>query len=228
MAFAADIENEVKVWAEKYPAQSAASVERMLVEKFGESGRDLPETRTIQRWVAKVRSADTSGAWNPTASTFDREATRHLLDVIAIVTFTTEGQVAQLTAAEAKILISIRMSDFNQEQNIPPWEAYRLAREYLRRDGGAGDLDLLLALRPWTSEPRFKAFGEALRAGGWLPRDYTEESWAVVRRWLFADRFSPDLGPELRQTYGSALAFNMQIKIAVEKDKRNREEAADD
>ena len=101
-AIAAHIVYAIKSYAEEHPGTSAAQITRTLEKTIPEE--DMPSDRTVQRYVEEVRKADISEAWNPTASTFDTEATRHLLDVIAIVTFTTGGQVAQLTAAEAKIL----------------------------------------------------------------------------------------------------------------------------
>ena len=75
-AIAAHIVYAIKSYAEEHPGTSAAQITRTLEKTIPEE--DMPSDRTVQRYVEEVRKADISEAWNPTASTFDTEATRDL------------------------------------------------------------------------------------------------------------------------------------------------------
>ena len=115
-------------------------------EEFKSLPRPLPTLRTIQRMVAE--KLDESGPWelDPTPDIDSVAAFAVLSEVIRH----TEGRVSRLSRLEARwvtALVALR-------GELPAWEVYRLAREYILRrqqKQTTADLDAFLAFAPWQA-----------------------------------------------------------------------------
>ena len=128
--------------------------------------QDVPSLRTVQDVVNELRGLDTSGSWT-IADARDGEEARLVLETLAAVIEATEGKRREITRGEAAWVIRIRRA----APDLHPWEAFRLARTYLRleeRGEPSGFLDAFLAFAPWRSPEHFERTKAAIRKG-WLP-----------------------------------------------------------
>ena len=129
---------------------SPAEIHRRIIERFGTAA--APVLRTVENIAREVTPRDTSEAWrlagtlaNPPA---DPDDAAILLPVLAEVHQATEGQVQSVTRREADWIIRIRRA----VADLPGWDAYLLARDYLargERNEDTADLDWYLVMAPW-------------------------------------------------------------------------------
>jgi len=121
----------------------------------------VPNLRTIRRVVADRRLPDESGAWEIDAATeIDPNAT---FGVLAEVVTHTGGRVSQFSRLEARWVTTLTAL----RGDLPAWEVYRLAREYIvRREGSqtTADLDAFLLFAPWL-ESQVEAYLDAILDG---------------------------------------------------------------
>ncbi|HEY7030231.1 MAG TPA: hypothetical protein VH482_02840 [Thermomicrobiales bacterium] len=128
-------------------------------EQFG--GR-LPTVRTVQSIVREIAPRDGSGEWSPLKA--DPESAALALDALAAVVESSEGRIRSLTVAEAERISALR----TMRPDLPPWDAWFLARTYLAREphgDPVDDLDAYLAFAPWRDDESFERYLSATDAG---------------------------------------------------------------
>jgi hypothetical protein len=151
--------------------------------------RPLPVLRTIQRIFREVSPPDRSGDWSLMDAAPDE--VEIMLPVLAAILERSEGAKDTMSRAEAEALLRVRTAG----PDLPPWESYMLACEYLvRADAGdpTVDLDAFLAFAPWRS-------GENL---------------ARFRRW--ADRISPAMSYGPRSSATAEQRYVAALKATAE------------
>jgi hypothetical protein len=142
-----------------------AEIRRRLVDRFGEAA--TPTDRTVENIAREVTPRDSSGDWSPTDSD---NPMPQLREVLATVIERTEGRKRHLTKREAET--TGRLLAFAPD--VPPWQAYVLARWYLaEREANAPteDLDEWLAFAPWQDGgARYERAFER----GWIDDAFTD------------------------------------------------------
>lgn len=114
-----------------------------------------PSLSTVERGFKKLRAADDSAHWTADPDE-GGEAASLILPVLAAVAEATDGRRDYLTHAEAQWVLLIRRA----APELDSWPCFVLSREYIVRHAAkepTGDLDLLLAYRPWSDEGAWRA-----------------------------------------------------------------------
>lgn len=121
-----------------------AETRRRIVARFGDAA--APSDVTVGKYWREVTPRDRSGEWR-LAESPGRDAAP-VLAVLAAVLERTEGRVRHLSVAESEWIVRLTTA----VPDLPPWDAYRLARLYLARlaaDEPSDSLDAALAFAPW-------------------------------------------------------------------------------
>lgn len=138
-------------------------------DRLGIDSDDVPEERTIRRWLKEIRTSDTSPPWSPMAA--DRDQAERVLPVLREV----------VTAGGEKLWLSQDLATLVDQvvflaPSIPPRWAWALARAYQWARANKTNiqtLDLTLTLRPWERVSKAITWAERLhelgeQAGGWI------------------------------------------------------------
>jgi hypothetical protein len=152
------------------------------MSQAGEWMAICPALRTVQDIVAEVVPPDASGEWHLGDATADDAAM--VLPVLAAVIERTKGRTTRLTNGEAEWIARVTLA----ASDIPPWEAYHMARLYLSRTGSREPTDALdraLAFAPWRDGG--KAYLAAFMAG-----------WLDVLHWM-------EFAPEVEEAFIAAV-----------------------
>ena len=140
----------------------------------GLQGR-VPTLRTIQRYVRALSAPDLSGQWSPFEG--DPEDVAAVLPVLAAVLEKTEGRTQQLTREEAAQVARVCRA----APDIPPWEAYGLARAAVVAKwtkASTEGLDHYLALAPWRDDgERYARAFLSGRIGSYRFTELTASAW---------------------------------------------------
>lgn len=170
-----DIVREVHQLA---PLYRPAEIHRRLEADARFERAAVPTLRTIENIAREVTPRDASGTWTVDASTDPAEIAA-VLPVLAGIIQWSEGRVARVTNREADWIHRLRSG----VPDLPAPEAYRLAREYLRKTESAEStavLDTWLAFAPWRDQGAtyFEAFErgwiDSVRWSGYMPDDAGE------------------------------------------------------
>ena len=157
---------QLKVVELKDHGLSAAQIHDELARYLQKLGRkdDLPSRRTIERMVRDLETNDASGPWSLGDPKTTADEARFVPHVWAEVTRRGANRNAVLTRREAQIVTLITTA----EPELHPWDMWRLAQEYLRREThgiDTADLDFLIG-----------------SASAWLGRGLVEEHRKQARR----------------------------------------------
>jgi len=137
-------------------------------ERLGIGPEDVPDERTIRRWLKEIRTDDRSEPWAPMAA--DPGQAKRVLPVLAEAVMS-GGEKQWLSRDLAMFIDRVVLL----APTIPPQWAWALARAYQWARANKTNtqaLDLTLTLRPWervrmadTWAGRLREMGE--QAGGW-------------------------------------------------------------
>lgn len=111
-----------------------------------------PSRRTIDYIAAEARPRDDSEDWSFAHASADEASL--VLPVVAAVVANTAGRVRRVTRQEASWIARIREA----VPDVPAWDAYWLARDYITRAAqgqGSHDLDLYLGFGAWREGSRY-------------------------------------------------------------------------
>jgi hypothetical protein len=145
--------------------QKVPEIMEALQQKFGDK---IPDERTVQRYVEKFETGDTSLPWRAYGA--KAEDVILLLPILREVTLRTGGRVQVRQEAAGGVLWLRRIVP-----DLPPWYAYRLVLAYQRRPKqDAEDLDKVLELSPWRSEEDETQFFAWVRK---CRPEWTEAGW---------------------------------------------------
>jgi hypothetical protein len=121
--------------------------------KEGRDGFDtIPHLRTIQSKMKPAKGEDSSGHWRLLDASPDDAAV--ILRVLADVVYHTRNRRRYLTNREAEVVLKLRQALSHsptaklQVQDVTGFDAFKLAREYIRREErgeATEDLDLIVA-----------------------------------------------------------------------------------
>lgn len=117
----------------------------------------IPKLRTIKKYAALAKKGlpGASVPWRFTDAPADEVPL--VMPVVAAVIEKSAGRVREISKAEAALVARI----VRAAPDVPPWTAYRLARRILADPDAAGDVQIELALKPWTQ--RYETPEEAMR-----------------------------------------------------------------
>ena len=137
----------------------APKIERVLGAAPGFRD-EMPDTRTIQRYVQRVRQG--SGPDEPwTRTEMAGDDAILVLDVLTTLVLRI-GSPRSITRAQARWLLWVRQA----APDLDPLAAWQVALLYLARERSSApdyaDLDAVLALAPWRSEQARSTYLEAL------------------------------------------------------------------
>lgn len=133
-----------------------------------------PSLRTVQDIAREVTPPDRSGVWR--LGDAASEDASLVLPALAAVIERTAGRTRSLSNGEAEWIARLTTA----ASDIPPWQAYSLARSYLarsQRGESTESLDQAVAFAPWKDGG--KAYLGALSAG-----------WINQLHWM---EFSPEV-----------------------------------
>lgn len=148
---------------------SGSAIHRTLAADERFADRELPSERTVQDIVRELDYRDDSEPWSLTSAAMPDEGAL-VMPVLGELIRREEVEQTHITRAEADWIVRIRRA----APDMPLFATYRFARFYLaledsdRADGLAvGDLDAVMALRPWSDEA-WTERGKALLDAGRL------------------------------------------------------------
>ena len=163
--FTSDVLDDITELAAADPRPSAEAMRRSLDVKFpgtAEKPVAVPSARWIRDFVAGLNVPDPDAHWTLVAA--QRDSSPYVLPVLAAVTSATNGNVRQLTNAQATLIARIRRG----ASELPLIDAYRVAKLYLTRqarDAPTDDLDQVLSWAPWRNAAAKKRYDKAVKAG---------------------------------------------------------------
>ena len=118
-----------------------------------------PAIRTVRRILSSGRGIKAGPFWSAAKSSTAEEA-KAILAVLAAVIQETQGRVTLFTQEEAKTISILREA----AEGLSGWNLYRLAREYIDRQGqSTDDLDAFLAFGA-CHEENWKRYGRAVES----------------------------------------------------------------
>jgi hypothetical protein len=135
------------------PAQIDRQLERDVDDELSSLYRlhdRLPQRRAIQNIVRAHTPRDPSGPWRMSAASNPSDAAL-ILPVLAAVAEHSAGRTTTVTMREAEWIVRV----LTAAPDVPPFDAYQLARQYMRfQDRGVDTepLDAVLALAPWRDD----------------------------------------------------------------------------
>jgi hypothetical protein len=151
------------------PAMILRGIERAMADR-----EDLPDIRTVQRYVKQIRHGDAGDAWTLPPSAIGGSG--FVLTALAEVIRQTRGRVRQITKGLAPWLESVHAV----APDLDAWTAYLVARMYSNRHEQGlptADLDHFLAFAPWRSDQSARSY-EAAVANGWIDPAPIAMNWA--------------------------------------------------
>jgi hypothetical protein len=131
-------------------AREPAEADVLLTEAVGDLVPEAGMLRTIQRWYAQWRAADTSAAWILGSTGADGIDERLALKTLASLVDQTEGLFRRVTVLEAKWVTVLARA----VPELDVWDLFLLARAFITSQSEKNaleDLQMLLARAPWCS-----------------------------------------------------------------------------
>lgn len=142
------------------PAQTHRHL--LALADHGKLERDqVPEKRTVERRMARLRPQDDPAPWHTFTDPLDAALA---LDVIDVALALSEGRIASVSPDVLEYASLIN----HGRPELPAWIVYRLALEYQQRSQNkqpTAPLDAYLAYAPWRDAERFISYTRAIRAG---------------------------------------------------------------
>jgi hypothetical protein len=181
------------------------------IEKTYPARLDLPDLRTVQRYVRQFRYGDAGDPWTLPSTECDGSAV--VLAVLGEVIRRTEGRVTQITKGLASWIRSVQ----GAAPDLDLWSTYLMARLYLNRaEQGvpATDLDHYLALSPWRSQNDLSAYERAV-AGEQVVRAPLAMNFAsrvVIAAGTESHRMPPTVDPDMWDQFEGSRAARRSRK----------------
>jgi hypothetical protein len=138
--YSGEIRDEVQRHRDESGLNSVEILDALAVdERFAD---ELPDTRTIQRWLRDLKPRDTTGPWS-LGSALSVDEVRHVPRVWAAFAGRRSDRTAGVTRREAELAARIATA----LPDLRPWDVWRLVVAYMRREDrkiDTGDLDFLV------------------------------------------------------------------------------------
>lgn len=189
----------------------APAIYKTLVKALGK--KQVPELRTIQRWVDKLALQDPTAPWQLAEANGEDAAL--VLPVLAALIEASEGRLKVISNAKAEWIVRLRLV----ADDLPPWAIYELAHTYMlrrERHDTTDDLDAFLAFAPWrTPEGAERYFATGALAARFLTD-------LIPRDWLVAGLHAVWLDPQKIRSDSEKERLALELIAAKERGEKDR------
>jgi hypothetical protein len=174
-----------------------AETTRRVEAKFPET---CPSDRTVAKYHRRVTPRDDSGAWSFAEASAEEAGA--VLPVLAEM-LERAGAGARVPANRVTVLEAAWITRLTQAlPDIPPWEAYGLARRYIALTAAGAkldDLDRVVAMTAWR-DGGMRLVRAFLR--GWIfTLPWSESISPEAERWLASEQEAKDQARDERHRY---------------------------